>query len=76
MRAYYDGQEGILATRVGESDSQPAKGAVNPKSLWSVTIPAKFLPNGESVLKAWVYDERERFVKLRDVGNEKRISKK
>ena len=43
---------------------------------WSVSIPAVFLPAGESVLKAWVYDsEEQEFVRLGDLKGENRVYK-
>jgi len=71
-----DGQEGIVATRVDDGGLRWTKDAANPKPRWSVTIPAKFLPTGETILKAWAYDARGRFVKLLDYGSAKRISRK
>lgn len=41
-------------------------------SGWSVSFPAKFLPVGEGVLKAWVYDAaQKRFIPLPELGGEK-----
>jgi len=41
---------------------------------WSISSPAKFLPMGQGILKAWVYDaEKKRFILLPEVGREKRF---
>jgi hypothetical protein len=43
-------------------------------SGWKVSFPTKFLPPGEGVLKAWVYDAVEkRFLRLPETGGEKRF---
>jgi hypothetical protein len=39
---------------------------------WKASFPAKFLPLGEGILKAWVYDSAEkRFIRIPDSGGEK-----
>ncbi len=41
---------------------------------WDVQFPAEFLPDGESVIKAWAYDSNgKRFAKLADFAGEQRI---
>jgi hypothetical protein len=46
------------------------------KSGWSVSIPAAFLPAGESTLKAWVYDaEQQEFVRLNSLDGDSRVYK-
>src|SRR5579859_810191 len=43
-------------------------------SGWKVSFPAKFLPAGEGVLKAWVYDAAEKkFIRMPESGEEKRF---
>lgn len=43
-------------------------------SGWRVSFPAEFLPTGEGVLKAWVYDAAEKkFVRMPESGAEKRF---
>ncbi len=46
------------------------------KSGWSVSIPAAFLPAGESTLTAWVYDaEQQEFVRLNSLDGDSRVYK-
>jgi len=72
----------ITGAGVGTIDRPDiAKYYKNPKYLrcgWSVQIPAKFLPEGDSVLRAWVFDEQtKQFIELLDPhGVSKRIIKK
>jgi len=43
-------------------------------SGWRVSFPAKFLPAGEGILKAWVYDPAEKkFLRLPESGGEKQF---
>ncbi|PYX87672.1 MAG: hypothetical protein DMG67_18810, partial [Acidobacteria bacterium] len=43
-------------------------------SGWTVTFPARFLPPGDGILKAWVYDSAEKkFVRLPSWDGEKRF---
>ena len=43
-------------------------------SGWKASFPAKFLPAGEGVLKAWVYDAAEKkFIRMAESGEEKRF---
>ncbi len=43
-------------------------------SGWTVSFPAKFLPPGEGILKAWVYDSTEKkFTRLAESGGEKQF---
>jgi len=43
-------------------------------SGWKVSFPAKFLPIGEGILKAWVYDATEKkFIRMPEAGEEKRF---
>lgn len=43
-------------------------------SGWTVSFPAKFLPPGEGILKAWVYDSTEKkFTRLAESGVEKKF---
>ncbi len=76
-----DGRIGILATPVPQNkNSRPmmpsAGDSSDPEYKWSLAIPARFLDPGKSVLEAWVYDPAgRRFVRLRDLGGAKQLSK-
>ncbi len=76
--SYGDQKTFIAATVVtGGGGGGPAALQRDPLYLhgsWAVSFPAKFLPAGDGVLKAWVYDAAEKkFIRLPESGGEKRF---
>jgi len=65
------------ALKLGLSRPDAAKimnQAAYTKSGWSITFPAQALPEGDSVIKAWVYDSaKKQFFRLPDYKGEKQV---
>jgi len=78
MISYGDRKTFIAAAAVG-SVPRPDMAALRLDSQyfhsgWKASFPASFLPAGESVLKAWVYDSAEKkFVRLPEAGGEQQF---
>lgn len=75
----YDNQKTFITGAGVGSIHRPDIAALrkDPRYLhagWSVTFPVSFLPAGDGILKAWVYDATEnKFIRLPESGGEKRF---
>lgn len=76
--SYGDQKTFLTGTVVGGAGpidrSALRRDALYLRGVWTASFPAKFLPRGEGILKAWVYDAAQnRFIRLPESGGEKQF---